>query len=190
MPSSDIPFDSLETLRAALAAGASPDYLFFWGHRPSRDGSIGKTCMSQWFPAAFEIGGERYATAEHYMMAAKARLFGDAAIAAQVLQAPDPGAAKALGRKIAGFDEALWLARRSPIVEAANAAKFGQNPALREFLLNTGGKVLVEASPVDAIWGIGLAHDDPRASDPAQWPGLNLLGFALMRVRAGLRGAA
>ncbi|MDB5807037.1 MAG: hypothetical protein JWN73_4359 [Betaproteobacteria bacterium] len=178
---------NLAELQAALAAGAQPKYLLFWGHRPSRDGSVGKSCFSQWYEAAFETEGARYATAEHYMMAAKARLFDDMEAAAQILAAPNPGAAKALGRKIRGFDEAMWLAHRDDIVEAANLAKFGQNAGLREFLLNTDEQVLVEASPVDAIWGIGLAADDPRAADPAQWQGLNLLGFALMRVRERLK---
>ena len=179
--------NSVADLLAHIATGTQPDYLLFWGHRPSRDGSIGKTCMSQWFEAGFAVDGLRYPTAEHFMMAGKARLFGDGEIAGQILAAAEPGAVKALGRKIRGFDEATWVAHRSGIVEAANLAKFSQNPALRDFLLATGEKVLVEASPVDAIWGIGLAADDARAQDPAQWPGLNLLGFALMQVRARLR---
>jgi len=181
---------SVTELQAQVAAGFAPQYLLFWGHRAARDGAIGKSCLSQWFPAPFEVAGLRYPTAEHYMMAGKARLFGDAAIAAQILAAGEPGAVKALGRKIAGFDEAVWVAQRSRIVEEANLAKFGQNPALRDFLLATGAQVLVEASPVDAIWGIGLAADDARALDPAQWQGLNLLGFALMQVRERLRAGA
>lgn len=182
-----MPPDNLAALQAQAAAGVPLNYLLFWGHRPARDGSVGKSCFSQWYEAAFETQGQRYATAEHYMMAAKARLFGDTEAAAQIVAAPNPGAAKALGRKIRNFDEAKWLANRDTIVEAANLAKFSQNVGLRDFLLATGEQVLVEASPIDAIWGIGLAADDPRATDPAQWPGLNLLGFALMRVRARLR---
>ncbi|HEY4200891.1 MAG TPA: NADAR family protein [Devosiaceae bacterium] len=179
--------NSVTELQALVAAGAAPKYLLFWGHRPMRDGSIGKTCMSQWFEAAFTVDGVRYPTAEHYMMAGKARLFGDEEIARRIVDTAEPGAVKALGRKIRGFDEETWRQRRSAIVEAGNLAKFSQNPRLREFLVGTGEQVLVEASPVDAIWGIGLAADDPRAADPAQWPGLNLLGFALMRVRGALK---
>ena len=67
-----------------------------------------------------------------------------------------------------------------------NAAKFGQHAAFRAFLLDTHDRVLVEASPVDAIWGIGLAQEDARALNPVAWRGLNLLGFALMEVRAHL----
>lgn len=82
-----------------------------------------------------------------------------------------------------GFDEARWLAHRFDLVVEGNFAKFTQHPDLLRFLLSTGDRVLVEASPVDAIWGIGLAANDPQSADPARWQGLNLLGFALMVVR-------
>lgn len=158
-------------------------FLFFWGHRPQADGSIGAGCLSQWWPAAFTIDGREYATAEHWMMWSKAMLFGDAEVAAQVLAAGDPKAAKALGRRVRGFDDAVWEDRRYAIVVAGSVAKFGQNPDLKRFLLGTGDRVLVEASPLDRIWGIGLAASDPRAADPEQWQGLNLLGQALMDAR-------
>jgi ribA/ribD-fused uncharacterized protein len=78
------------------------------------------------------------------------------------------------------------IEHRYAIVVDANTAKFGQNPPLRDFLLGTGERVIVEASPTDRIWGIGLAASDERAADPAQWRGLNLLGFALMQARDDL----
>ncbi len=174
-------------LLAYLALGSEPKYVLFWGHRPSNDGSVTKACFSQWYEAGFDIDGVHYPTAEHYMMAEKARLFGDAAALQRVLTASTPGAVKAIGREIVGFDEALWLAYRWRIVVDANVGKFSQNKAIGEFLANTGDRVLVEASPVDKIWGIGLAADDPRAAKPDQWEGLNLLGFALMDVRERLR---
>jgi len=170
-------------------AGESFSYLFFWGHRPRKDGQVSSSCFSQWFDAPFVLDGQRYPTAEHYMMAEKARLFRDDAALAQVLSAANPGAAKSAGRKVKGFDEALWLEHRFDIVVRANRAKFEQNKAMAKFLLQTGDQVLVEASPVDAIWGIGMAASDERAGDPTEWQGLNLLGFALMRVRADLNGA-
>ena len=86
-----------------------------------------------------------------------------------------------------GFDEQLWVERRYDLVVTGNLAKFSQHQDLRDFLLSTGTRVLVEASPRDGIWGIGLAADDDRASSPENWPGLNLLGFALMEVRHQLR---
>ncbi len=171
----------LARLRRRHSAGEKLDFLFFWGHRPGR--GVGASCFSQWFEAPFELDGERYPTAEHRMMEAKARLFGDEDTARAVLRAANPGAAKALGRTVRGFDEATWERERFGIVVAANRAKFAQNAALAEFLRKTGRKVLVEASPVDRVWGIGLAAADPAAADPERWQGLNLLGFALMAVR-------
>jgi ribA/ribD-fused uncharacterized protein len=178
---------NVQALVEAIAAGAAPKFLFFWGHRVPRNGVITSSCLSQWYPAPFAVEGRQYLTAEHFMMAGKAALFGDEATRAHILSAPTPGAAKSLGRRVANFDEAVWEREREAIVVAANQAKFSQHPALRAFLLDTGERVLVEASPVDRIWGIGLAADHPDAAQPARWPGLNLLGFALMEVRARLR---
>lgn len=161
-------------------------YLFFWGHQPERDGGIGKGCLSQWWPCTFFVDGQSFASAEHYMMWRKALLFGDDAVAARVLAARTPGEAKALGRAVSGFSDPDWVSARLPIVVEGNLAKFGQDPALRSYLLGTGSRVLVEASPQDRVWGIGLVATDPRAADPAQWLGLNLLGEALMQVRAQL----
>jgi len=177
-----------EDLSLALARGWAPKWVLFWGHAPARDGSISKSCFSQWWEGhPFTIDGVGYRTAEHYMMASKARLFDDAAILAKILAARTPGEAKKLGRSVEGFDEEIWLQRRWDIVVAGNAAKFGQHPTLRTFLLETGERVLVEASPTDRIWGIGLAASHPAAENPRAWPGLNLLGFALMEARARLR---
>jgi ribA/ribD-fused uncharacterized protein len=121
------------------------------------------------------------------MMWRKAMLFGDHDMAGQILVAPHPRAAKGLGGRVQGFDQRTWKEHRFPIVVAGNVAKFGQHPELRDYLVGTGERVLVEASPMDRIWGIGLTRDDPAAADPATWRGLNLLGFALMEARATLR---
>jgi ribA/ribD-fused uncharacterized protein len=178
---------SKEDLLDALSHGEKFEYLFFWGHQPSADGSITKSCFSQWFEAPFEKDGRSYPTAEHFMMAGKAELFGDSVMRDAILAADSPGKAKALGRKVQGFDEAKWLERRWDIVVEANMLKFGQNQDLREFLLATNDKVLVEASPFDKIWGIGMAVSHADALDPSKWKGLNLLGFALMEVRRNSR---
>ena len=172
-----------------LGDGTGLDFVFFWGHQPPRGGGVGPSCLSQWWPSPFSVDGVAYATAEHFMMAAKARLFADAEVEAQVLAAPTPKAAKALGRQVAGFRSATWERERAGVVVRGNLAKFGQHTELRRYLLGTGDAVLVEASPVDRIWGIGMAEDDPRARRPREWEGLNLLGFALMEVRARLRAA-
>ncbi|GAA2826114.1 NADAR family protein [Kitasatospora sp. CM 4170] len=173
-------------LVAAVAAGAEPKWLLFWGHRPQRDGSIGPGSLSQWWPCAFTVDGVEYASAEHWMMAGKARMFGDSAIVPRILGAATPAEAKKLGRMVRGFDAAAWAAGRFELVVRGNLAKFGQDEALGEYLLGTDRRVLVEASPVDRIWGIGLAADDERAHRPADWRGENLLGFALMEARTRL----
>lgn len=169
-------------------AGGRPKYVFFWGHTPKHESGVGKHCFSQWYEAPFTVDGVAYPTAEHWMMAEKARLFGDGESLARILAAGNPGAAKQYGREVRGFDEARWNVARWDIVVRGNEAKFGQKPELGTFLVNTGERVLVEASPVDRVWGIGLAEDDARAQNPELWRGLNLLGFALMEVRSRLRG--
>ncbi len=181
---------SREQLVSAAASGHRFEFLFFWGHRPSTDGTITKSCLSQWFAAPFQAEGKLFPTSEHYMMAKKAELFGEPALALQILEAKDPGKAKALGRAVKHFDEQTWQAHRWGIVVEANKHKFGQHPRLQHYLLGTGSRVLVEASPVDAIWGIGLDAMSPAAANPSQWNGLNLLGFALMEVRSALAGSA
>ena len=177
------PEQRLARLCADEQAGEPLDILPFWGHKPNRDGSIGHGCLSQWWPQPFTVDGVSYPTAEHWMMAGKARLFDDAEGLATVLAAPTPGAAMAAGRKVRGFDEASWVAARYPLVVAGNLAKFGQNPPLADVLRHTGRRILVEASPYDRIWGVGIAATHADIGRPGRWRGLNLLGFALMDVR-------
>ena len=176
--------ETRETLTTAMAAGRVVDFLFFWGHTPKSPPALDASCLSQWFAASpFEIDGVRYATAEHYMMAEKARLFGDGEALARVLASTTPEEAKAIGRTVRGYDDAKWAAVRSDAVVRGNVAKFGQNEPLRAFLLATKERVLVEAAPRDVVWGIGLGASNPNARDPKKWRGRNLLGFALMEAR-------
>ncbi|WP_199552424.1 NADAR family protein [Streptomyces sp. N35] len=180
--------DLTEQLQARLKDGQQVKFLHFWGHTAPADGVVGKHVLSQWWPAPFVVDGVEYATAEHWMMAAKARLFGDAEAERKALSAKSPAAAKKAGRLVRGFDDAVWERERYGIVVEGSTHKFAAHPELREYLLRTGDRVLVEASPMDRIWGIGLTADDARADDPSQWRGLNLLGFALMEARGRLRG--
>ena len=175
----------LEELCAAVESRQRIKWLFFWGHE-SPAGGVTRACLSQWYPSVFEVDGVSYPTAEHWMMAEKARLFGDAGALQRILAAPHPGAAKAIGREVRAFDEAAWSAARYGIVVRGNLAKFSAADSLREFLLGSHQRVLVEASPLDYVWGIGLAGEDERARQPSLWRGSNLLGFALMEVRERL----
>lgn len=150
-------------------------FTFFW-----------KSRLSQWHPSPFVIGGVNFTHAEQFMMYAKALLFGDKETASLILKATTPREQQLLGRTVRGFDGTVWMLFREGIVFDANYARFSQNPEQRELLFATCGTTLVEASPHDQVWGIGLAADDPRALDRGQWRGLNLLGQALTRVREAL----
>ncbi len=177
----------LETWQSKLQVLGQPEkFIFFWGHTPKQKDIVDKSCFSQWYPASFQLDGFEYPTAEHYMMAQKAKLFENEDIFRQILTVKHPNEAKKLGRQVTGYNEALWLQHRFDIVVRGNLAKFSQHSQLKDFLLNTQHRILVEASPVDQIWGIGLSQDDKRALQPEQWCGLNLLGFALMAVREQL----
>ncbi len=117
------------------------------------------------------------------MMERKALLFGDTAMAARIMATDKPHEQKLMGSRVSRFDETIWAEHRETIVYTANREKFGQNSGLAKKLLRTGDALLAEANPRDPNWGIGLAEDDPRALDPTQWRGSNLLGKILMRVR-------
>lgn len=169
-------------MRYLLELGENrPELLLFYGHRVTK--AVTETCLSQWYPCQFEVDGVTYTSAEQYMMAEKAKLFGDEEIRSEILCTSDPRKCKALGRKVRNFDKAVWNKEKEHIVRKGNTKKFLQNSALRSFLLSTGDKVLVEASPTDRVWGIGLGKNNPDALNPQKWRGQNLLGFALMNVR-------
>ena len=163
-------------------SGDDIDYIFFWGHH-SKPGIVTKACFSQWFPCNFEVDGTAYNCAEQYMMAEKARVFKDEEIRAKILSSSDPKVIKALGREVRNFDVKQWSAAAKDIVVKGNLHKFAQNIELFQFLHNTGNKVLVEDSPYDTIWGIGMKESDEGIANPHSWKGLNQLGFALMEVR-------
>jgi ribA/ribD-fused uncharacterized protein len=161
----------------------SSRYVFFW--RTSDPGN--SKVLGQWQPAAFDYAAAHYSCTEQFMMAEKARLFGDKTNEAKILSSTDPAKMKALGRKVTNFEPDLWDKAKHTIVLTGNYQKFAQNKVLRQYLLSTGDAVLAEASPIDKIWGIGLSMDDPKAKDLRSWNGQNLLGFALMEVRDEIR---
>lgn len=170
-------------LQQEVTEGRKQEFCLFWGHQPSKDGSITKSCLSQWWMEDFYTMVDSYLYMEQYMMAGKAQLFGDEERRKEILACSDPKQIKALGRKVRGFDQVVWDKFKYAIVLNGNWCKFSQNRELREFLLSTGDSVLVEASPYDRIWGIQLSADTPEAQNPFRWRGENLLGFALMEVR-------
>ena len=139
--------------------------------------------FSQWHPCTFKVNGVEYCSAEQYMMAQKALLFGDTAVHADIMAEQDPKQIKKYGRLVSNFNKELWDKHRFTIVLGASIAKFTQNPDLKKILMDTELKTLVEASPLDNIWGIKLAADDYRATDRTKWKGINLLGQVLTMTR-------
>jgi ribA/ribD-fused uncharacterized protein len=143
--------------------------------------------FSNWHPCIFEDKeGNEYNCSEQYMMAQKALLFGDKEIFKEIMDAYDPRTQKELGRKVKGFDSKIWDQNAKRIVYEGCKLKFEQNERLMKKLLETEGTLIVEASPYDRIWGIGLAEDDPKIHDPKNWQGTNWLGEVLTDLRDNL----
>lgn len=139
--------------------------------------------FSQWFPADFTVNGVQYTSAEQYMMHQKALLFGDQNNADKIMRTRSASVQKKLGRQVTGFDQTVWEGECQRIVYEGNRAKFTQNEDLLAALLATRGTTLVEASPDDRIWGVGLAEEDPRIHNRRTWRGTNWLGEVLTRLR-------
>lgn len=157
------------------------DFIFFWS--AGKGNKIDKGCLSQWYMSDFIIDGRRYCCAEQFMMAKKAELFKDYETLKEILKATSPKRIKELGRQVRNFEPSRWNAYKTGYVRQANLAKFSQKQELRDFICGTRGKILVEASPYDRIWGIGMYESNKKSVDPSSWLGTNLLGFILMEVR-------
>jgi ribA/ribD-fused uncharacterized protein len=145
-----------------------------------------KDVFSQWYPCNFIISNNLFNCAEQWMMYSKALLFEDKETAFQLLETKEPRMQKELGRKVRNFDVSIWNSKAKNIVYKGNYAKFNQNEHLKKILLSTGNKILVEASPYDAIWGVGMSEDNPDIYDSKKWKGTNWLGEVLMQVREDL----
>ena len=173
---------SLEKLRKDFNTGKKIDFLFFYGHTNDKK-EVTKSSLSQWYIKDFKENDLVFNCMEKYMMYNKALLFDDKDIANKILNTNQPKAIKELGRKVKNFNDELWDKMKYKIVFTGNYYKFSQNADLRNFLLSTKNKVLVEASPYDKVWGIKMKYDDENIENPFCWKGENLLGFALMQVR-------
>lgn len=152
--------------------------------------------FSQWwqknpFRAALVEGGEEmvFKNAEKFMMMGKAETFGDADALVEMMACDDPKELKLMGRRVKGYDDDRWREIAREIVYRGNMAKFSQHPDLLDDLRQTGTRKIVEGAWYDKVWGVGLAWDDPKIIDEANWQGTNWLGEVLMRVRADLIGA-
>ena len=166
-----------------IPSDEEPEYFFFYGHDPKKVGD--KAVFSQWYIKPFMVDGHRYVCMEQYMMSEKALLFKDMEMLKQILNTQDPATCKKLGRQVKNFDSEIWNEHSQKIVFKGNYAKFSQNPRLKELLLATEDKVLVEASPFDRIWGIGM-RACKAAEDHHNWRGKNQLGYTLTRVKKAI----
>jgi ribA/ribD-fused uncharacterized protein len=149
-----------------------------------------KGVFSQWHPCSFsdpEIDEYKFCSAEQYMMYRKAMLFNDREIAQQILDSTSPSTIKSLGRRVSDFTQDTWDDNKMALVLHANVLKFS-NPVLKKKLIDTYPKILVEASPYDQVWGVGLSVGDPRIHNRVCWQGDNLLGQCLVNARSVLMG--
>jgi len=151
------------------------DYVFFWGGP-----------FSQWLSSPFELGGIEYNCAEQYMMAEKARLFDDEDALETIMRTQNPAIQKATGRTVKNFEPLVWKENAKLAVYRANYAKFTQDDELYNYLLETRTKIIVEASPEDRIWGIGIDEYEAVRTPPLKWKGTNWLGEVIMKVRETL----
>lgn len=179
----------------------------FYGHTAAKvqaqTGNAEYRWLSNWAPSKFTALGTTFYSSEQYMMWRKALLFGDVASSFKILEAvtlddfetadnhPTDWSAcmskvKNLGRDVNGFYESAWVDNREEIMCDGLTLKFSQNKNMGDMLKSTGDAILVEASPFDKVWGIGVGYHE--AFDPDNWKGLNLLGECLMKVRDQLKG--
>lgn len=173
---------SLSKLKTDFNKGKKIDFLFFYGHTNDKN-EITKSSLSQWYIKDFKENNLTFNCMEKYMMYNKALLFDDKKIAEEILNNNQPKTIKELGRKVSNFKDETWDKVKYTIILKGNYHKFSQNNDLRNFLLNTKNKVLVEASPYDKVWGIKMKYNNENIENPFFWQGENLLGFALMEVR-------
>jgi ribA/ribD-fused uncharacterized protein len=159
-------------------------YIFFW---QTDKGALSPGCFSQWQRSYFVADNNRYNCAEQYMMGRKALIFNDLETFDKIVSANHPKQIKSLGREVRNFNATLWDNVKYSVVLNGNFYKFTQNDEMLKILISTGDKIIVEASPLDKIWGVGLSEENSIIENPNDWKGKNLLGFALMEVRDELK---
>ena len=199
---------SVATKSVATKSAVKPSYIAFW--RPKDPDAI----YGQWYGSKFTFDSKirqalpaeitalplfsdhpeiidgfegTYNCAEQFMMLGKALLFEDAYIADQIRNEHSPARQKKLGRTVSGFDNDTWMQYATDIVVLGSYLKFTQYWKLKQSILDTGDAVLIEGSPMDKIWGVGLRFDDPKIANQKNWKGQNLLGKCLMRAREIIR---
>ncbi|WP_093024289.1 NADAR family protein [Pustulibacterium marinum] len=174
---------SVEWLKEQLVNDEVKDFLLFEGKTTTHPTEVDERCLSRKYESSFKVNGIVYKTAEHWMMAQRARLFHEDKLAEAIIAADSIQKVQQLSREVNDKNEVIWKERRFDLAVEGNIHKFSQNPELKRFLLNTDEDVLVEANKNESVWGIGMGVENPKATEVFQWKGRNLLGFALMEVR-------
>ena len=166
--------------------------VFFWSQKSKTNNGLGEECLSNWYPCEFidPITKIKYFNTEQWMMEKKADLFKDRKIQEQILRTKDPKTCKDLGRKVKKFNKNIWFKNCKLIVKSGCFLKFSQNEKLKNYLLSTSNRLIVEASPYDCIWGIGMSEECAKKTDIHEWSGKNYLGECLMKVRNMLKSTS
>ena len=163
-----------------LLAGQEKEAVYF--HLPDEPDGY----LSNWFPSPFDLDGQHFTSVEQYIMYRKCLTFGDGISADAVLKTDDTARQQQIGRNAAGYIDSVWAGMRQTVAIKGLLAKFSQNEALKQKLLNTSDAVLVECAGSDKVWACGIRLNDAHRRDAANWTGQNILGFALMEVRSML----
>jgi hypothetical protein len=151
-------------------------HIYFW-----------KNYLSQWHMRNFTREGIVFNCCEQFMMYSKAKLFDDKDSMKLIMESDDPYYHKKIGRQVKNYNDDIWKNVSRYVVFVGNLAKFSQNKDLKDKLLSTGKKILVEASPYDKLWGVGLDSWNDNILDEKLWQGQNWLGKELRIVREQLR---
>ncbi len=94
---------------------------------------------------------------------------------------------KALGSNVKGFNSAAWATCVENVATKCHLERFSQNKESRDYLLSTESKSLIEASPKDSFWGIGISLNDPDIIKKKSKWGRNIQGESLMLARQNLK---
>lgn len=168
-------------VKKLVAELETEQFIFFWG------GTFSNWAKNKFHIPLWKDGpGMDFNCVEQYMMAQKAHIFMDMDSLSKIMKAKEPFEQKALGRQVKNFSQPVWAKHARDVTYNGIYAKFSQ-PDMKEIILSTGNKCIVEASPFDKIWGIGLGIDDTKHIDNVlNWQGSNWLGQVTMRVRDDL----
>lgn len=130
-------------------------------------------CFSNFSPHSFDLDGLWWATSEHYFQAQK---FAGTEHIEAIRLAQTPADAAQMGRSRDRPLRQDWEDIKEDVMQQGLLCKFQTHQDIKQILLGTGDKQIVENAPQDYYWGCG-----------ADGTGKNRLGAILMSVRTILR---